>query len=80
MLLLRLIVIFLILYIVLSVVKSALIGGRGKSGRRKFGSEREEEEMVLDPECQSYVPKSEAVMHSGKYFCSEECARRYLSR
>ena len=81
MLLLRLILIFLICYIVYSAVKSALIGGRTKtSQRRKFNEAKEEEEMVLDPQCHSYVPKSDAIAKSGVYFCSQECARLYLSR
>jgi hypothetical protein len=37
------------------------------------------EEMVLDPQCRSYIPKSDAVAQSGRYFCSRECARQYLS-
>jgi YHS domain-containing protein len=36
--------------------------------------------MVLDPQCHSYVPKSDAVFRSGQYFCSQECARLYLAR
>jgi YHS domain-containing protein len=39
------------------------------------------EEMVLDPECQTYVVKarSTALRIGGKllYFCSETCAKRY---
>ena len=39
------------------------------------------EEMVLDPECQTYVVKarSTASRIGGKllYFCSETCAKRY---
>ncbi|MBI2997214.1 MAG: hypothetical protein HYY46_01950 [Deltaproteobacteria bacterium] len=35
--------------------------------------------MVLDPQCQSYLPKGSAIHRGGHYFCSEECARRFLS-
>jgi YHS domain-containing protein len=39
------------------------------------------EEMVLDPECRTYVIKDRAVTRRlrGKpsYFCSEACAQRY---
>lgn len=38
------------------------------------------EEMVLDPQCQSYLPKGEAILRQGHYFCSEECAKLYLAR
>lgn len=35
--------------------------------------------MVLDPQCQIYLPKADAIARKGHYFCSEECARLYLS-
>jgi YHS domain-containing protein len=35
--------------------------------------------MVLDPQCQSYLPKNEALVRGGNYFCSENCARAFLS-
>lgn len=36
------------------------------------------EEMVQDPQCLSYVPKSAAMLRGGHYFCSEQCAALYL--
>lgn len=39
----------------------------------------EEEELVFDPQCQSYVPRKDAIAQAGKFFCSQECARLYLS-
>ena len=36
--------------------------------------------MVLDPQCQSYLPKGAALLRGGHYFCSEQCATLYLSR
>ena len=71
---LRLLLLFAILYIVILVLKSRNAGKKGKSDAAKIG-----EEMVLDPQCQTYLPKSEALARQGKYFCSEECARRYLA-
>ena len=77
--LLRLVVVFLILYLIFVALRS--IVRRGKTaGSGKFPSEPDGEDMVLDPQCQSYVPKSNAVTQSGRYFCSRECARLYLSR
>ena len=38
------------------------------------------DEMVLDPQCQTYVPRSEALFNDGNYFCSRECANLFLSR
>jgi hypothetical protein len=34
--------------------------------------------MVFDPQCRSYLPKSDAILRKGHYFCSELCARLYL--
>jgi hypothetical protein len=76
---LRILFLFLICWIVFSALR-ALIRGRK---RRTPGSPQFRdggEEMVLDPQCHSYVPKSQAVLKSGQYFCSQECARIYLSR
>jgi YHS domain-containing protein len=38
------------------------------------------QDMVLDPQCQTYIPKNEALVRDGQYFCSENCARAFLSR
>ena len=41
------------------------------------------DELVKDPVCQTYVVRSRAVRRATggalHYFCSEDCARRYLS-
>jgi hypothetical protein len=77
--LLRLFLFLLICYLVLAVVK-AIIAGRKKKPLDRANSARDGEDMVLDPQCHSYVPKSDAVFRSGEYFCSQECARLYLAR
>ena len=41
---------------------------------------RKVDDMVLDPQCQTYVPKNEAIPQDGNYFCSRECAKLFLSR
>jgi hypothetical protein len=79
MLLLRLILLFLIGYLLFTVIRS-LIGRGKKDSSRNLKSKLDGEEMVLDPQCHSYVPKSDAVVQSGHYFCSQECARLYLTR
>ena len=79
MLLLRLFLILLICWIVLAALKSLLAARKDKTtGSRK--SRADGEEMVLDPQCHSYVPRSAAVLKSGQYFCSQECAQLYLTR
>ena len=77
--LLRLILFLLVFWVVLSAIKS-LLAARKKKTPGVEGQRTDGEEMVLDPQCQSYVPKSAAVLKSGQYFCSQECARLYLTR
>jgi hypothetical protein len=79
MFLLRLLILFLLGYLAFVALRS--IARRGKdrmSGR--LNAESSGEDMVLDPQCQSYIPKSNAVAQSGRYFCSRECAQLYLNR
>jgi len=44
--------------------------------------EREGDELVKDPVCQTYLPRSRALERTihgmTRYFCSETCLRRYL--
>jgi uncharacterized protein len=75
MLALRLLFLFLIFYVVFSALKSLLVGKKKSADVGAIG-----EAMVLDPQCQTYVPQADAVSRGGKFFCSEECARLYLAR
>lgn len=77
--LLRLILIFLICYLLFKTLRSIAGGHRGGNSNR-VKPDPGSEEMVLDPQCQSYIPKSHAIGKSGRYFCSPECAQLYLSR
>lgn len=72
--LLRLLFLLIIIYIVYMALRPLFGGAKKPSGPAQLG-----EQMVLDPQCQTYVPKSEALARQGKYFCSEECAQRYLA-
>ena len=76
MLALRLLFLLLLVYVVFSALKS-LFGGAKKKSADAGGIG---EAMVLDPQCQTYVPQADAVSRAGKFFCSEECARLYLAR
>jgi YHS domain-containing protein len=73
-LLLRLFAFVLLLFLVLWLIRSYLARSRGSLGRSPRG-----DEMVLDPQCQSYIPKREAIEAAGSYFCSRECAERFLA-
>lgn len=52
-------------------------GGPGRGPSRRL----EGQDMVLDPECHTYVVKDRAVIRRVRgtptYFCSEECARKH---
>ena len=66
---------FLILaYFLYHIIRGLLAGPKRPS--KDLGAS---EDMVLDPQCQSYLPKNEALVRGGKYFCSENCARAFLS-
>jgi hypothetical protein len=73
-LLLRLFFFVLLIFLLLLLLKSYLARSRGSRVAPP------DDEMALDPQCQSYVPKREAIEASGNYFCSRECAERYLAR
>jgi hypothetical protein len=78
-LLLRWLFFLLLGYIIVSALRAYLMGRKTGSSRRRSAAAKTEE-MVLDPQCQSYVPKGEAIYQGGNYFCSRECARLFLSR
>jgi hypothetical protein len=73
--LLRLVSLFVIIYIVYSALKTLRHGTKEQAKSGQSG-----EPMVMDPQCQTYVPESAAVQKQGKLFCSEECAQKYLAR
>jgi YHS domain-containing protein len=64
-------------YAIKSVFRSALRAYHEEEPRKRVQGE----EMVLDPECHTYIVKARAVTRringSVLSFCSETCARRY---
>jgi YHS domain-containing protein len=75
----RLLWILILVGIVYWLAKRAFSPGR----RKVTGSEEAGEEMVQDPVCGCYLPKSQALYLSSKgkkiYFCSEGCFQKYKS-
>jgi hypothetical protein len=70
---LRLLLLFALCCVAYFVVKSFIAGKKREAeNNAKLG-----DPMVLDPQCQTYVPRADAIERGGKFFCSEECARRY---
>lgn len=71
---------FVVYYAIKAVVRSAL-GTYAKEDRK---ARIPGDEMVLDPECHTYVIKHRAVTRrvegNLRYFCSETCARQYAEK
>ena len=78
--LLRIALFFVLAYFFLRFFNSLLISRRQQRTLHQRRGSVEPENMVLDPQCKSYLPQREAIQRNGEYFCSEECARGYLSR
>ena len=76
---LRFLFLVILAYVVFLLIKVFFSSSR--KGRLHQPQERLDkgEQMVLDPQCQSYIPKSEAIFSHGHYFCSEECARLFVA-
>jgi len=75
----RLIVILILLGILYWLVKRAFFPPKSRAA----GSQEIGEEMIQDPVCGCYIPKSQAftLSHRGKklYFCSQGCSHKYQS-
>jgi hypothetical protein len=74
----RVFLFLLIAYIIYSLLKPYLLGRKIKASPQPPPSDAED--MVFDPQCQSYLPKKDAILQGDKFFCSQECAKLYLSR
>jgi YHS domain-containing protein len=76
---LRIIFYLILLGLVYFAVKQAFSPAKRKNSKPMGHSE----DLVQDPICQCYVPKSHAYVASteeGKlFFCSEECYKKYLA-
>jgi hypothetical protein len=77
--LVRLLLLVVVAWIVITALRAYLIARKGSVRNPNLARPRGEE-MVLDPHCQSYVPKSEALFRKGNYFCSDKCAALHLTR
>ncbi len=76
--LLRLLLFVVVAWIVITAMRAYLVARKGSARNPNLAKPRGEE-MVLDPQCQSYVPKSEALLRKGNYYCSEKCAALHLT-
>lgn len=76
---LRLLILVAVAWIFVAVLR-AYFFGRKNSPRRPRAAAFQGEEMVFDPQCQSYIPKTDALFQKGNYFCSQKCAALHLTR
>jgi uncharacterized protein len=77
MLAIRLLIFFLLAYLVVLIINGLFSASRPSRLKRNQNPLDQGEELVLCLQCQSYIPKSEAVSSHGNYFCREECARLF---
>ena len=79
--LLTIIIIIFVYYSIKSVLRSAVKAYHDEPRDNAGPARLKGEEMVLDPECRTYVIKDRAVtrrLHGELFsFCSEACAKRY---
>lgn len=74
---------FLIVLVIYSVLKSVFrsMFKIHRDDDHRHDKQIKGEDMVLDPECRTYVVKDRAVTRRIRgtltHFCSEECARRH---
>lgn len=80
----RFILIFICAMIIYSAVRTVF-----RAARRAYYDEKPRDrimgdDMVLDPECRTYVVKGRAIVRRVGgiqiYFCSEACARNHLEK
>ncbi len=81
----RNILVFTLLLLVYKAVKTVVRSAAAAYNKREdISGDAIGEEMVLDPNCKTYLPKSRAIKRSinGRptYFCSSSCAASYEER
>jgi hypothetical protein len=75
MLAVRLLILLVLAYLVFLIINILFSSSRTTRLKRNRNPLNKEEELVLCIQCQSYVPKAEAIFSHGNFFCREECAR-----
>ncbi len=61
--------------------KPAVGEGDKKSKKKPKKKVNKEEELVLDPQCNTYIPLSDAVKGpGGHYFCGTECRDKFKNK
>jgi YHS domain-containing protein len=75
---------FLVIFVIYSAIKSVVrsaVKAYHEDEHKQGGRQIMGDEMVMDPECRTYVVKDRAVVRRIRgtltYFCSDACAQRY---
>jgi len=80
----KVLVILVLFYVGYKIVKTfQRIKSQEVKDYRVDGTSSKGEDLVQDPFCRTYVPKSQAYVKEingrQQYFCSSECCEKYLS-
>ncbi len=80
----KLLVILVLIYVAYRVVKMFRRVGADEVKPYRVDTEPpQREDLVQDPFCKTYVPKSQAYVQDidgrPQYFCSRECCEKYLA-
>ena len=78
MLAVRLLILLVLVYLVFHIINILLSSSKTTRLTPKPEPLDQGEELVLCLQCQSYVPKAQAVSSHGNYFCRDECARLFM--
>ena len=70
----------LLIYFVYKLVRSVM-GSSSKEPKARVERNDGSEELVKDPNCETYVTISSAIKGpDGEYFCSKECVEEYKAK
>jgi len=80
----KVLILLILIYVGYKVVTSLRrVKSQGVRGYRVNSAPPKGEDLVQDPVCGTYIPKSQAYIEeiegSQRYFCSRECCEKYLS-
>jgi YHS domain-containing protein len=80
----KVLIVLILIYVGYKVVTSLRrIKSRETGDDRGYAAPPKGEDLVQDPFCATYVPKSQSYVKEidgrEKYFCSRECCEKYLS-
>ena len=77
----RLLLLLIVLFLAYTVFQALRQMLTGPSDRRPRPTSRQGEDMVQDPQCGIFLPRTDAleatIQGESRYFCSEQCRTEY---